>query len=158
MLIVLVSCNHNDTKIKLKNTDKNFDSINRDTAIQTILKDSFNVEIMDYQYVLFFTNRGCIGCNERFFNILNKNSFKNSVLIIYSGDESNLDFRQINLSRNNQIIDKKMIIENYTKLYYPSIIQIENGNIDTIYAVNANFVQFDSIILSMIHEKLSINE
>ncbi len=133
-----------------KSFSKNEDSIvnqHLDTIeFNLLLKDYFKIDITNYSYVLYFVEKGCVGCNDRFFRILNKNKFKNNVLIIFSGNESNFNFEQIDTLKGNQILDKNQIFQQLSYLQLPSMIKITSGEIDTIYKVDANFKQFDSII------------
>ncbi|MFW5766744.1 MAG: hypothetical protein ACOCXO_00115 [Bacteroidota bacterium] len=123
-----------------------------------MLKDSFNVDLIDYNYILYFTNNGCVGCNDRYFSILTKNRFKTNVLTIFSGTKRDFDYNQIDTGKANQIIDDKLRFKNLDYLKHPSIILIDTSQIDTIYTVDASFVQFDSIIHTLLKDSSVLYE
>jgi thioredoxin-related protein len=160
LFLSVVQCQNQNTNEKvIQVKDELSPPTNQDIiAFRLLLKDSFNIELADYKYILYFTNNGCVGCNDRYFRVLNKNLFKQDVLTIFSGDESDFDFNKINPDKENQIIDKKMIFRDISYLQLPSIIKIRSSEIDTIYTVNASFAQFDSIMSTMLIDKSILYE
>ncbi|MCK9498589.1 MAG: hypothetical protein M0Q45_03685 [Bacteroidales bacterium] len=155
-----VQCQNQDSNNKLEKTKEDLPELAfKDTEnFELFLKDSFNVELANYNYILYYTSMGCAGCNNRYFNVLNKNIFKQDVLTVFSGDESDFDFNQIRLDKENQIIDKKKKLLNFSFLQLPCIIEIDSCKIDTVYAVDVTFTQFDSIISSLLVNKSILYE
>ena len=90
--------------------------------------------------------------------MLFRSIFKQDVLTVFSGDESDFDFNQIRLDKENQIIDKKKKLLNFSFLQLPCIIEIDSCKIDTVYAVDVTFTQFDSIISSLLVNKSILYE
>ena len=77
-----VQCQNQDSNNKLEKTKEDLPELAfKDTEnFELFLKDSFNVELANYNYILYYTSMGCAVCNNRFFNVLKKNIFKQDVL------------------------------------------------------------------------------
>lgn len=149
---MLIACkNENSVNSKHQEHISNNDSINNYyDKLYNITKKEFNKDIDKYDYIFFFNNRGCIPCNKYFFRKLNKYEFSKNVLIIYSGGKHSFNYHEINMFKDNQIIDEYMIYRDLGYLSVSSIIKLTNSSIDTIYNVDATFKEFDSIISKFI--------
>jgi len=106
----------------------------------------FEKDITAYNYIFFFNNKGCKPCNEHYFNQLNNNTFSKDVLIIYSGGKHSFNYNQINLLRENQLIDEYEVYNKLGYLNVSSIIKLNRNIIDTIYNVDATFNEYEEII------------
>ncbi|HOE05613.1 MAG TPA: hypothetical protein PLZ52_10370 [Bacteroidales bacterium] len=158
--LMTLQCLDNNSKNSFKKDKEEILSLSEEryNQLQLLMKDSFNVEIARFEYVLFFSNTGCLGCNERYFNVLNKNGFKDNVLVIFCGGKRDFDYNRIDRTKKNQIIDERLILRKLFFLQQPSILKVGEKKIDTVYNINASFDKFDSIMILLLSKDVVLNE